>query len=224
MFQSTTPQALIDDINALTDNDGYSLISTAQMCAWINTELTSAWGWIGRSNRDIITKATAQFSLTGTQDVNGISMTAASPDLALTDFYYPRGVEILASTNVWKPIRKWSFTTRNLIYALCYRFIGETMYIQPSDQAKIYPYRVWYIFSAPQVAVGFLSAALSIPPNLDEYIKQGVAAKIRVRLDDDPTPHLQAQGSAKEQLMAWLRTSSGDQAIIADVDREGRDW
>jgi hypothetical protein len=221
MFISTTPQLLIDDINALTDNDGYSLVSAAQLCSWINNELTSAWAWIGRSNRDVITKCTAQFSVTSAQATGGLSMVAAAPALALTDFSYPRGVDILVTADTWKPIRKWSFTTRNMIYSLSYRFIGDTMYIQPSDQATSYPYRVWYIFKAPAVVSTSLSTALSIPDGLDEYIKQGVAAKMRIRLDDDPAPHLQAQGISKQEIKAWLRTNSGDQSVIADVDREG---
>lgn len=221
MFSSIAPQAIIDDVNALTDNDGYSLVSNAQLCAWINNELTSAWGWIGRGNRDILTKVTAQFSIVPPQDVNGISMTAAAPGLALTDFQYPRGVEVLVSTNTWKPIRKWSFVTRNQIWSITYRFEGETMIVQPYDQATSYPMRIWYVFKAPQVSSSALSTPISIPDNLDEYIKQGVAAKVRIRLDDDPAPHLQAQGIAKQQLMAWLRTNAGDQSVIADRDVEG---
>ena len=228
MFQSILPQALIDGANSLTDNDGYNLVSATQFVDWINNELTTAWGWMGRSNRDIITKVTSQFSIVPPQDVNGISMTASSPGLTLTDFSYPRGVEVLVTGNMWKPIRKWSFTTRNQTYSLCYRFIGETMLVQPYDQSTSYPYRVWYVFSPPVVAVNgggtLVNTAISIPANLDEYIKQGLAAKIRIRLDDDPAPHWQAQGVVKQQLMAWLRTNSGDQSVIADVDREGRDW
>lgn len=221
MFSSITPQAIIDDVNALTDNDGYSLVSPTQLCAWINNELTSAWGWIGRSNRDILTKVTSQFQIAAPQDVNGISMTAASPGLALADFQYPRGVEVLVNTTTWKPIRKWSFVTRNQISSLTYRFIGETMIVQPYDQATSYPMRVWYVFKAPTVSAGALTTPISIPDNLDEYIKQGVAAKMRVRLDDDPGPHLQAQANTKQQLVAWLRTNSGDQSVIADRDVEG---
>lgn len=213
----------MDDILALTDEDGYDRIGAQLLCSWINNELTTAWGWIGRANRDIITKATSQFSLSTAQGAAGYSMTATAPTgLALADFFYPRGVDILVGgTTEWKPIRKWSFTTRNQVYSLCYRFVGEKLYVQPSDQAATYPYRVWYVYSPPQVSASAPTTAISIPDNLDEYIKQGVAAKVRTRLDDDPSPHQAAQAATRAQIISLLRSNGGDQAVIADVFKEG---
>jgi len=217
MLTTTTPQALIDDIKALTDEDGYGRGDNTQLCTWINAELTAAWAWITRCNRDIITKATSQFTMTSAT----ISMTAAAPALGLSDFLYPRGVDALVSTDTWKPIRKWTFVTRNQIYGICYRFIGDTLYIYPTDQYSTYPLRVWYVHSAPAVSSAALATAFTLPIGLDEYIKQGCAAKLRIRLDDRADEHRQLQAECKQNLQILLRTGKGDQGIIADVSEDG---
>lgn len=225
MFQTITPQAIIDDVNALTDNDGYSLVSNAQLVAWMNNELTTLWQWARRCNRDVFTKVTG--TLTMPAGASSMSMTAAAPaGAALTDWSSGRGVDIQVgggTADSWKKLKPWNFATRDRIYRSCYRFIGDTLYLLPTVSASQYPLRVWYIYSAPVVLIpgGTLTnTALSIPDGADEYIKQGLAAKVRTRLDDDPTPHLQAQGSAKLALEAFLATAKGDQGIIADVADE----
>jgi hypothetical protein len=216
MLTTTTPQTLIDDILDITDEDGYGRTSSSQLCAWINAELTAAWAWISRCNRDIITKATSQFTMTAAT----ISMTAAAPALGLTDFLYPRGVDALIGTDEWQPLRKWTFVTRNQVYGLSYRFIGDVLYIYPTDQYSIYPLRVWYVHTAPAVSPGALSTSFSLPHGLDEYIKQGCAAKLRVRLDDRADEHRQLQAECRQNLQTLLRTSKGDQGIIADVSED----
>lgn len=218
MFNSVTPQSIVDDVNALTDNDGYSLVSLTQLVAWINKELLDLWQWATRCNRDAFTKCTSAFSLAG--GTQSISMTAASPGLALTDWLAARAVDIQVSSQDWKKLRLWNFTTRDRIGLLSYRFLGETLWIQPIEQASVYPLRVWYLFKAPVVTVASLSTAIVIPDNAEEYVKQGVAAKLRVRLDDDPGPHLQAQAAARLALEAFLASSKGDQGAISDVSEE----
>ena len=75
MFNSIVPQSIIDDVNALTDNDGYGLVSNSQLVAWINNELTTLWQWASRSNRDAFTKCTDPFSVdsaTGSKSMTAI--------------------------------------------------------------------------------------------------------------------------------------------------------
>jgi hypothetical protein len=219
MFQSVTAQQIIDEVNFLTDNDGYSLYTPDQLCAQINCELTTMWQWASRCNRDAFTKVTNSFQLGA--GVQSISMTANSPGLALTDFKSPRGVDVQVSSGaLWKKIRLWNFTTRDRIYRLCYRFIGESLWIMPASMAPQYPLRVWYTFGAPQVSSGTLTTPISIPDGSDDYVKQGLAARIRVRLDDDPSPHLSQQAQARQECEADLATYKGDQGSIADVADE----
>jgi hypothetical protein len=218
MFKSTTPQAIIDDVLAITDNDGYNLVSTTQLCAWINNELTTLWQWAKLVNRDAFTKCTAQFSITSG---NTKSMVATAPTgLGLTDWSTPRGVDCLIDTDNWKKIRTWNFSARDRVGLLAYKFMGETLYILPTSQASQYPFRVWYVFSAPQVSSAALSTAFSIPDGADEYIKQGVAAKLRIRRDESPNEHMQLQLLAKAAIQADLASARGDQGRIADVSED----
>lgn len=221
MFQTITPQAIIDDALRLTDQDAYGILGNAgdgypTLVAWINNELTTLWQWAKRVNRDVFTKVTG--TLTMPAGASTMSMIAAAPaGAALTDFGSPRGVDVQTSTDCWRKLKLYNFVTRDRVGLLSYRFVGDTIYLQPAAQATEYPFRVWYLFSAPVVTTGTLANAISIPEGSDEYIKQGVAAKIRIRLEDDPTVHRQLQQAAKLEVQATLATAHGDQIAIADV-------
>jgi CelD/BcsL family acetyltransferase involved in cellulose biosynthesis len=219
MFVTTTPQAIIDDVNMMTDGDGYNLVSAAQFCARMNQELSSLWQWGRRANRDAFTKVSGSLQMPA--GANTMSMSAAAPaGAALTDFSQPRGVDIMISSDNWKKIRLWTFAARDRIAVLSYRFMGDTITLLPSDIARQYPFRVWYMSSYPAVSDAALSTAFSLPDGADEYVKQGMAALVRQRQDDDPSPYLQAQARARLDLEAFLSTGKGDQGAIADVSDE----
>jgi hypothetical protein len=218
MFETTTPQALIDDVNYMTDNDGDSLISTAQYIAWMNAELSDAWQWMVRCNRDAFTKIKEGQVVTG----NSISVIATAPTgLGLTDFLNIRGVDLKFGTNCYKKIRPWSFAGRDSVSEISYRMLGESLYLLPADCAATYPFRMWYVHRQPVASAAALTAELSIPDGVDDCIKQGMAAKVRMKLDDDPSPHMALQAAAKAGVKSWLMSSKGDQAVIANVDP---DW
>jgi hypothetical protein len=215
MFDAITPQAIIDDANALTDNDGYSLISTAQFIAWMNNEISTAWQWGMRCNRDAFT-SNKEGQITS--PANYISITATAPTgLGVTDFLSVRGVDLKLGDQIYKKIRPWNFVTRDRLIMLSYRAIGENLWLMPPQYSSLYPFRLWYITKAPAAAVGSLSTALSLPTGVDEYVKQGMAAKVRIRLDEDPAPHLEAQAQARAGTEAWLQSAHGDQGTIADT-------
>lgn len=218
MIVSTTPQTLIDDILASTDEDGYGRISSAQLCAWINRELGAAWQLIRSCNRDALTKVTSQFSVTST---GNISMTAAAPTgVAVTDWGIPRAVDALIGTDTWKKLRRYNFVTRDRVGDISYKFMVDTLYILPTDQATTYPLRVWYTYAAPTVSSAALATAFNIIEGVDDYVIEMVAARVRGRLDDDPQLHLALRKEAERDLKAMLATSKGDQSIIADVSGE----
>jgi len=224
MFQSVTPQAIIDDCLKLTDQEGYGLFGSSgdgypTLVAWINNELTTLWQWGKRVNRDAFTKVTP--ALTMPAGAYTMSMTAAAPaGAALTDWASPRGVDVATSTNNWRKLKLYNFVTRDHVGLLSYRFIGDTLWLQPIDQAGTYQFRVWYLYSAPVVTTATLATAISIPEGSDEYIKQGVAAKMRQKLDDSPDLHYALQKQARSEVTATLTSAHGDQIIIADVMEE----
>ena len=145
-------------------------------------------------------------------------MTAAAPTgLAITDFLSIRGVDLKLGEGMYKKLRPFNFVTRDRTIMLSYRAIGEDLWILPQQQSTLYPIRVWYMYKAPTASASALSTAMSIPANADDYVKQGMCAKFRIRRDEDPSSHLQQQALALEQIKAWLMSSRGDQGTIADV-------
>jgi hypothetical protein len=220
MFVDVTPNTLITDILAATDQESYGLFGNAsagysQLVSWINNETQNLWQWGRRLNRDAFTSLSSSFTISSG---NSISMTAASPaGVGITDWMAPRGVDVQFSSSVWSKIGRYNFTTRNNVGFLSYRFLGDTMYIEPADLATTYTYRVWYMTSAPVADDDDRDTAMSLPEGADDYIVQGVAAKIRIKLDDDPSPHLLLQKNAEMEIKSMLQTSGGDQGTIADV-------
>jgi hypothetical protein len=221
MFQSITPQAIIDDVLALTDQEGYGIFGSAsdgypKLVSWMNNELTTLWAWGKRVNRDAFTKVSA--TLTMPAGAYTMSMTAAAPaGAAITDWGSPRGVDVSTSTSNWRKLKLYNFVTRDHVGLLSYRFIGDSLWLQPVDQAGNYPIRVWYLSSAPVVTTATLATAILIPEGSDEYIKQGIAAKMRLKLDDSPDTHYALQRQSRLDVSATLATAHGDQITIADV-------
>jgi hypothetical protein len=224
MFQSITPQAIIDDVLELTDQASYGLFGSASdgyptLVRWINNELTTLWQWGKRVNRDVFT--TVSGSLSMPSGANTMSMTAEAPaGAAITDWGSPRGVDVSTSTGNWRKLKLYSFVARDHVGLLSYRFVGDTLWLLPADQATTYSFRVWYLYSAPVVTTATLATAIDIPEGSDEYIKQGVAAKMRLRLDDDPSLHYGLQKQSRAEVSATLATAHGDQITIADVMEE----
>lgn len=215
MFDSITPQQIIDDVEAITDNDGYDLISDVQLVAWMNNEMSTMWQWGVRCSRDAFTKSKEGQIAAGN---NYISITAAAPTgLGVTDFLSLRDVDLKVGNGYYKKLRPFNFATRDRVVQLSHRLIGEDLWLNPPNYAALYPFRIWYLSKAPAASATALDAALSLPTGGDEYVKQGMAAKVRVRLDDDPSPHLAAQEAAKRGVEAWLASSRGAQGTIADV-------
>lgn len=216
MFESVTPQQIIDDVEAATDNDGYEMVSDSQFVSWINDELISLWSWATRCNRDLFTKSVEGQIASGS---NYISLTAAAPTgLALTDFLNVRGVDLKLGTDDYREIRPFNFNTRNRVPVISYRVLGgDQLWLNPKEQASAYPFRMWYIFKAPTASASSLSTAMSVPSGGGAYLVAGVAASLRKRLDDGGQEDRQEQEAAKRSMISWMQTSGGDQRTIADV-------
>lgn len=215
MFDSITPQQIIDDVEAITDNDGYDLISDVQLVTWMNNEMSTMWQWGIRCSRDAFTKPKEGQIANGS---NYISITATAPTgLGVTDFLSLRDVDLKVGDGYYKKIRQYNFATRDRVIQMSYRLLGEDLWINPPNISSLYPFRLWYLSKAPVASAAALSTPLSLPTGGDEYVKQGMAAKVRIRLDDDPAPHYAAQEQAKRGVEAWLASSRGAQGAIADV-------
>jgi hypothetical protein len=216
MFESVTPQQIIDDVEAATDNDGYEMVSDAQFVSWINDELIGLWSWATRCNRNLFTKSVEGQIASGS---NYISVTAAAPTgLALIDFLNIRGVDLKLGTDDYHEIRPFNFNTRNRSYTLSYQILaGDQLWLNPKDQAATYPFRMWYITKAPTASSSALSTAMSIPMGGSAYVVAGVAASLRKRLDDGGQDDRSEQEAAKRSMIAWMQTSGGEQRTIADV-------
>jgi hypothetical protein len=217
MFESVSPQHIIDDAEAATDNDGYDLFSSDQMVARINDELATLWLWGTKCNRDLFTKNVEGQITSGS---NYISITAAAPTgLALTDFMNIRSVDLKFGTDDYREIRPFNFNTRNRVSTISYRILsGDQLWLNPKEQAATYPFRMWYLTSPPVASARGLTSAMSLPKGGGQYVAAGLAAMMRKRLDEGGQEELQDQEAAKRNMISWMKTSGGDQATIADVE------
>lgn len=218
MFESITPQQIIDDVEAMTDNDGYDLISDTQLVTWMNDEMIALWLWATKRNRNVFTKSAEGQIASGS---NYISITAAAPTgLAVSDFLNVRGVDLKFGTDDYHEIRPFNFVTRNRVSEISYQVFSDQLWINPKTYSSTYPFRLWYLSKAPTASVSALSTALSLPMGGGEYVKRGVAMKVCGREDEATREHLAAREMARQSIESWLRTSGGEQVSVADVDGE----
>jgi hypothetical protein len=228
MFTRTF-SSLADDSRALTDTEGDAALSDDVLAPWINQEIRKVWALMARMGPDEITKTSSTFSVTSGNTFTIAQVAGAD---AATDFMHLRGVDFTADSGQhWRRIRPWRFIDRDNVCSMKYRLRGRTLEILPSELARTYPFRLWYIFQPPEM----LSAGsdmtpvdkIDLPMGADDYVAQGVAARIRMRFEDDPIIHLAAQRSALETMQRWFSMNRQGEAETArgaddaDYDDEG---
>lgn len=221
MAFTRTRISLVEDALALTDRDVDPAVQPEQLILWVNQELRKVWALIARMNRDEVTKVSAQFSILSGSTFS-ISSSAAG-NAAITDFLDFRGLDVNTGTLTspsWLPLSVWRFSDRGAPSRLSYRVRGDTVEIMPATMALTYPYRVWYIYdpaSLPDEA-----DAISLPMGADEYIAHGVAARIRVRFEEDPILHFGMQKAALEVMQRWLSThGQGAPPVVKEASPYG---
>jgi hypothetical protein len=221
--------SLADEARALTEREGDPALGDDVLAPWINQEIRKVWAMAARMGPDEFTKTSSMFTIAAG---NTFTIATVGGADAATDFMHLRGVDITGDAGAhWRRIKPWKFLNRDLVGSLKYRLRGRTLEILPSDLARTYPYRLWYVFAPPEMlGAGSDMAAvdkIDLPLGADDYVAQGVAARIRTRFEDDPIIHYAAQKAALETMQRWFTMNRQGEAEAprgaddADYDDDG---
>lgn len=163
MIQSILASTIDEDIRAATDQIGSGQVPTATYWSWISLEYQR----LRRRLCEIAPELYAQsidFTLTGTSYQYDLSISAPTCDKVMKCSWLSGGVYV--------PMR-----------------VAE--YAEPERQNTAVPgsYRFYFLTTAAPIASG--ADVLELPAGAQRIISEAVAARVRIRLDDDPRPHQQ---------------------------------
>lgn len=199
---SYTAQAIIDDIKASTDHDGAAdtQVTTAQLLVWID----AAYKKLRRALVDLVPDlyTVVSASVVVTSPATSFSLTAGGAgNLTLTDFEKIRKVERQFGTD-WVPMLVAPALTSSIQAFRGYRLRGTSVDLFPTTQAPG-TYRVIYLSTG--VTIDGTSDTLELPGGADRIIVEEVAARVRIRLDEDPAFHLQMREQTWAETRDYLR-------------------
>jgi len=158
-------------------------ISDSELTGYINSSYAELYDILVSKFEDYYS-STASFSIT-------TGNTYALP----TDFYKLRGVDFAIDANNWISLTKFNFNEHNRLNdnrsfrrydkrSIKYRITGDTLYIEPSDNA-IGTYLLWYIpVYTPLVG---LSATVNGMNGWEEYIVVDAAIKMLLKEESSTT-------------------------------------
>ena len=207
-----TLQSFWDDILSQCDQENFACVSQAQLTTWINCGIEALWAECVIANPN----ACMKFGGVAITSGNSISVIAAG----LTDFAGPRGVDIDLGGGQFARMPTFNFQQRSNVCELSYQFFDDTLMVLPASRANVYPYRVWYIPRPAVLDASIPAGTVSLPPSGQDYVVQDVAAKVRVRLEEDPRPHYEGKKEALQIVQRYMRSLRGNQTI-AEVDGVG---
>lgn len=227
MFTRTF-SSLADDARALTDRAKDPSLENEQLAPWINQEARRLWVLAAQMGADEFTKVSAQFSVTAG---NTFTIATVGGADAATDFMHLRGVDVTYDGGAhFVRVRPWRFIERDRLDVLRYRLLGRVLHLLPAEFAKTRPLRYWYVFKPPEMLASgdpvLQPDTIDLPVGGDDFIAAGVAAKIRVRYEEDPIIHLAAQRAAGDTMQRWFamnRQGEGEPVREADAD-DGEIW
>jgi hypothetical protein len=194
---------LIASARAATDHDSDTQVTDTQLTAWLNEFWPLLWRKVGNQAPTLIAKVTAAFAVTGTsQDVT------ASP-LSLTDFDRVYRVERQYGS-VYLPLEAADPLNPENTYDVSFLERLTTLEFYPTAMAPG-TYRLTYLPKAATLAN--TSTALPLPAGYETALTERLASRIRVRFEEDPTPHLSAWSLAEAAYLKDLRRRYGTHVV-----------
>lgn len=206
------PSTLITEVRAVTDHDTDTQVTDAQILSWMDPILQALQRQCADLAPDLFTAVSDDFAIAA----GASSQDLASAPLSLGDVLGKiRSVERKQSATVYYAIPQYHVLVGTMAASLSWRQLGETTILFRPPLAAPGTYRVQYLLKCPPLAL--VSTAFSVPHGADSVIVERLAAKVRMRFEEDPTPHVNAANQAWKDLRAWLIRQSSTPARVWDV-------
>lgn len=210
MLQTYAASAIATDIRASTDHDSDTQVTDAQLWPWISSSYHVLRRKIADIAPELFTGISADLTVAA-----GASTIALS---SITDLGKIRTVERKdGSVYTALPLAPFEHGSHpaHLSWRLRAAVGADVVDLAPADLAPG-TYRVRYLTKG--VAINDSGDNLILPEGGDRVVVEEVAARVRVRFEEDPTPHLVAAKAAWEELRQGLvRLYANTSIPIVDV-------
>lgn len=210
---------LLSDIEASVragcDHDADTQITTPQVYVWANEAYFAIRRRLGEVAPDLYTRVSPDFTLGA--GVTSQDLTAAP--LSLTDFSKVRIVEWKTGA-YYSPLPVAPFLTADVRGEMAFRLRGTILDFFPSTFVPGQIFRVKYL-TKPAAKLAAPGDAVDVPDGAERVIVEEILGRIRVRFDEDPSPHIAWRTQAWEEVRNALikQYVSTPQSI---VDLSGR--
>lgn len=187
--------AIVTNIRALTDHDTDTQVTDPQLFAWISTEYFAIRRTLNR--------------VVPTLYVNTVSFTISSGNtytIVATDFESIRRLQRLAGDSTYYAVKQASPLDPELARSIAFLKRGSVLEFYPS-QAATGSYKLTYMTKPTQITAG--GDTVDVPEGVDEVIAQKVSAKVRTRLNDSPTVHMEAADALWKEAKRQLQRDYG---------------
>jgi hypothetical protein len=188
---------LLADIRAATDHDTDTAVTDAQLTSWINQEYFAVRRVLGDVAPTLYTAATTFSIVAG----NTYTIVAA-------DFSKVRRLE-RSNGSSYDPMRVASAVDPEGSCDYTFLERSTVLEIYPSN-AAVTSYRLNYITKPAKLTAG--ADVCDVPEGVERVIVEKVAARVRIRLEEDPSPHLQAASAALQEAKSYLQKRYGTHA------------
>ena len=223
MARTLTLDDMIAQVRARTDQENDDVVEdAAHLTPWINNGIADFCQQMGEANPDWYLATDTVTTTTGTLEY-------ALP----ADFMQMRGVEYSNGGRMTIEVPEFAWQERNRAFHIPpgynhvrYRIIrngidgaGARIAFRPDPGSRVYT--IHYVPNPPELAAG--SDAFDGIAGFEEYVIEFACIKVRVKQEEDPTPHQQALAHQRQRIngLKHRRDVSGG-AHIARVRRRAR--
>jgi hypothetical protein len=211
-----TLQNLLDSIRAATAIDASQVVTDTVIKLFINEEYPA----LCRKVADLSPGCADRYTKAASFDIAAAASTytIASP---ITDFAKPRKVGRRASASLpYLPLPLAPFATAEHAGSLSWRPRGLIIEVFPAtlapNVAGVDNYQLSYIYRPTLLAAG--ADVVDLPEGVERILVQLASAKVRIRLKDNPAPHLAlAKAAWDEEKISLPEMYPGTPEACADV-------
>jgi hypothetical protein len=215
-------------VDMLVDNAGVAEVSAfvneGGLLYAVNVDLAALWDRLVLSNQDYCIKR------------HMIAIVANVEDYVLPDDYYKmrKVFPLDSSGNRGNAMRKFNLDElgREDVYNILptaglfetkYRVMGKRLFIYPvPTAATTFPtIEIWYYHDYPHVANVKDLIPHHYPAGWEDYVVEGIAARLKEKVDEDSTPYLRRQKNALSRIMEVVQDR--DHAEPAQMLDDGRE-
>jgi len=202
--------------------------TSANVTRMVDRAYRAAWDIILAKYEDYAV-STKTFTISSGNSHTLIADTPSASQIARTSFYKLRMLQREMSDGKYHALESYSLEQASAVEDLGYMFLGDVVYIEPSEDAAA-DYRAWYIAIPTALSADGDVLVDPVAGAIEQHVIDEVCARLKVKDELDPGAHMALLARTEERIsrMAQHR-DAGRPRKVSDVRgttlrfRTGRD-